>query len=361
MKKIIAVMVFLFAVVVSDAFGQAKIYIAGSYKEGEVSKACYWENGTRTDLTDGKGNSSTSAIAVVGSDVYVSGWYEEDGVNKACYWKNNTRIDLPGGGTYASSIAVAGSDVYVAGYDGDIGNDAYKAYYWKNSTRIDLPDGKRAHSIAVVGLDVYVAGSYNENGNYLRERACYWKNNTIINLPGFASAGEIIRIDGKRVRIEEGSDGQASSIAVVGSDVYVAGQSRRVIFIPCYWKNGNRIELPYGGEREATYIGGIHGMGTHVNSIKIVGSDVYVAGSYEEKGFGPTKACYWKNNTRIDLSGGGAYASSIAVAGSDVYVAGSYQEGDIYKACYWKNDIRIDLPIPAGATSSSASSIEIKE
>jgi hypothetical protein len=66
MKKIIVVLVFLFAVVVTNAFGQAKIYIAGAYSEGDVRRACYWENGTRIDLPipAGAKESSTSSIEI---------------------------------------------------------------------------------------------------------------------------------------------------------------------------------------------------------------------------------------------------------------------------------------------------------
>jgi hypothetical protein len=272
-------------------------------------------------LPGGSGNSYTSSITVIGADVYVAGWYTEGGgVNKACYWKNNTRTDLPGSNTKVSSMTVVGSDVYVSGYN-------MKTWY--------------------------------EDYDLIGKGVCYWKNNTRIDLPRVASDGEIITFDGIRVRIEEGSQEDANSITVAGSDVYVAGAYRTAgAFIPCYWKNGRRIDLPFEGER--FWLGIYGGEGTRLNSIIVVGSDVYVAGEYTNRNY-VSKAQYWKNNTRTDLLGGkNSYANSIAVVGSDVYVSGFYNEvSDINKACYWKNNTKIDLPVPAGATNSNTSGIAV--
>ena len=306
----------------------------GSYKEGGVVKACYWENGTRIDLHKGTGDSYTSSITVVGSDVYVAGSYKEGGVNKACYWKNGIRTDLSGGGKEnTSSIAVVGSDVYITGQN----------------------------------FDYYV------DGKTLFPGAFYWKNNTKINLPGFASAGETVTVDGRRTNFPEGVPTFARSITVVGSDVYVAGDyyldgtNHR----PCYWKNGKRTDLPFEGSSLIT-VGRMPEMhSTQLTSITVAGSDIYVAGNYVTGpyGNGSVKAQYWKNNNRIDLPVGKDYSSfaqSIAIVGPGVYVAGYYYavsdpyESRQYKACYWKGPTKIDLPVPSGATESYAYSIVVK-
>ena len=80
------------------------------------------------------------------------------------------------------------------------------------------------------------------------------------------------------------------------------------------------------------------------NSIAVSGTDVYVAGSQWDGNLmhnangseyrNPT-AKYWKNGSPVNLTDGSkwAEAKSIAVSGNDVYVAGF--EGGVAK--YWKN------------------------
>ncbi|MCP4132409.1 MAG: hypothetical protein GY754_15665 [bacterium] len=83
-------------------------------------------------------------------------------------------------------------------------------------------------------------------------------------------------------------------------------------------------------------------------SISISNNDVFISGSYENK------ACYWKNNTRIDLTDGSiiAYASSIFINEDDIYIAGNYN----LNACYWKNGSRIDLSNPEAENSTNRKS-----
>jgi len=220
------------------------------------------------------------------------------------------------GSTPASSQV----DVYVAGYEGDH-YDGGVAKYWKNGQAISIPltDGSTsavASSIAVVGSDVYVAGfeltSFTSGGMGV---AKYWKNGQAVPL----TSGSSLTF--------------ANSIVVVGSDVYVTGGAAEGTeltdgygnvyrnLIAKYWKNGQVVSLTDG----TNY--------AKASSIAIVGNDVYVAG-YEG-----SSAKYWKNGQAISLTDGtnAAVANSIAVVGSDVYVAGFEWNGSNYVAKYWKN------------------------
>ncbi|MDR0442084.1 MAG: hypothetical protein LBH44_01595 [Treponema sp.] len=47
------------------------VYIVGYYNDGNKDIACYWEGGVKTDLYNGTGDSSASAIAVSGNSVYI--------------------------------------------------------------------------------------------------------------------------------------------------------------------------------------------------------------------------------------------------------------------------------------------------
>ena len=137
--------------------------------------------------------------------------------------------------------------MYVAGIGitGNIYNEPQKyiAKYWKNANAINLTDGTngaQVWSVAVSGNDAYVAGmewngkSYQDaSGNtYKKSVAKYWKN----SIP-------VILTDGTE-------DAFTQSIAVSGTDVYVAGTEWNCKSyqdtsgytykksIAKYWKNG---------------------------------------------------------------------------------------------------------------------------
>jgi len=224
-------------------------------------------------------------------------------------------------------------DIYVAGSENNI------PVYWKNGQAILLDNGPSDYSgtsIAVVGSDVGVAVM--RVGLWWNEYAAkYWKNGQGVQLGNYAGATSIALSgsdvyvagyewentglvakywkNGQSVSLSNGTtDAEATSMAIVGNDVYVAGH---VNGIAKYWKNGQEVLLTDGSHQ------------AYANSIIVVGSDIYVAGS--EGG----TAKYWKNGFAVPLSQG--VAKSIAVVGNDVYVAGYDGNYYTYRAKYWKN------------------------
>lgn len=212
-------------------------------------------------------------------------------------------------------------------------------------------------------VDIYVTGD--DNG-----MAAYWKNGQLIHLSALSnSIAHAVAVVGNDVYVagEEGDmfmygnnkakywkNGEevfltgpigaaGTSIAVDGSDVYVAGwQIKGSKTVAVYWKNSQPVILSDGlKDAEAT-------------CIVVVGGDVYIAG--HENGI----AKYWKNNQPVLLTDGSyqAYAHSIAVIGSDVYVAGSELNGTAHVAKYWKNGQALSLT-NGTAVSSSARSIAV--
>jgi hypothetical protein len=196
-------------------------------------------------------------------------------------------------------------DIYVAGMENNL------PVYWKNGHSIPLDpqaQGFSGTSIAVVGNDIYIAGTRHEL-MYIHYAAKYWENGRAIPLGNYAGA---------------------NSVALSGSDVYVAGwewESTASGAVAKYWKNGQEVRLT-DGTTEA-----------NATSIFVIGNDVYVAG--DDKGV----AKYWKNGQAVSLTDGShqAYANSIAVVGSDVYVAGSEGNGSVHIAKYWKNGQAVSL------------------
>jgi hypothetical protein len=126
----------------------------------------------------------------------------------------------------------------------------------------------------------------------------------------------------------------ATSITVVGTDVYVAG-----FYLisggggkACYWKNGKRTDFSDAVNSNEHYL------------ITVVGTDIYITGKYYMNGMGTAKACYWKNGAKTDLVVDDAFLSSsfteaigITAEGDNIYVVGFHDYYNFIVPCYWKN------------------------
>jgi len=145
---------------------------------------------------------------------------------------------------------------------------------------------------------------------------------------------------------EDGS--YATSIYVVGDDVYVGGEqgNENGVAVAKLWKNGVAQNLTDGSSH------------ARVHSVFVAGNDVYVAGSEESKvsylelgsdlRIASRVACLWKNgilqNLNIDKSKY-SEANSVFVLDGNVYVVGSYDGAKL-----WKNGVIYSLD---GYTASS--------
>ena len=105
----------------------------------------------------------------------------------------------------------------------------------------------------------------------------------------------------------------------------------------CYWKNEQRVELHSPTDP-----------GSEANAIAVVDGHVYVVGALIHGG-NVTRACYWKDGQLIDLSGGvnsRAFAIAVENVGGShkVHIAGYYDVGvDNIRGCYWRGSTREDL------------------
>lgn len=237
----------------------------------------YWKNNVQVTLPVASGSQGfTSGIASVGGDVYTSGTEQDaSGNNIATYWLNQTEIPLTDSSTTAntSGIAVAGADVFVAGNVANLQDHIYHATLWKNGVKDNLPDspnGSNAYRVTLVNSDVYVAGKVT-TGSTLSSIPAYWKNDSL-----------------KLLNLGPGEQGVAVSVAVFGTDVFVAGfVTRNAISVATFWKNGAPFYLTDGTQNGSA------------SDVTIFGSDVYICGREFNSTYNVYLAKYWLNGNSV--------------------------------------------------------------
>lgn len=173
--------------------------------------------------------------------------------------------------------------------------------------------------------NVYIAGSDKTGDGSV---PCFWKNDT-------------------RTNLSNSKGGDAYSISVNGSNVYVAGRhwldNAQTRFSPCYWLNANRTDLPLLDPRG-------NGM---AKSILAFDGTVYAAGTcsdslefFANSGW-RNLPVYWKNGQIMQLKlldgfgNGSAVSIALQAAPNRVitYIAGtSYASSGYDEPCYWKID-----------------------
>lgn len=269
------------------------VYVAGEENSSAGLRAVYWKNGVPTYLTNGANAALANSIYVTGNDIYVAG-YELNNNNAntptAKYWKNGVPVSLTAGNSYnsgiLSSICVIGSDVYATGFTSNAYLGHHIATYWKNGIAFPLSDSNNtiasSQSIFVKGNDIYVAGMEKPGlGIAGVPVAKYWKNGTGVSLTsGVQFAG--------------------NSIFAVGSDLYVAGYEYDGITgysVAKYWKNGLPVSLTDGSKFGNAY------------SIFVAGSNVYVAGGEDDY----FNARCWKNGALLPLEINAQFSRSVSV------------------------------------------------
>ena len=202
-------------------------------------------------------------------------------------------------------------------------------------------EGSNTNNNASSQVDVYVAGA-DSSFSVDYGIPAYWKNDK----PVYYTDGTIGY---------SGTAAKATSIVVIGNDVYMTGYAQFCGPFSCsdrgmFWKNGISANLDLPDYPSCLTISN--------NDIYIAGSSLYLTGT-------GGNAAYLKNQTKIELPSGsaGSISTAITVSGTNVYVAGIGITGNIfngpqnYIAKYWKNDNAINLT--DGTTGAQAWSIAV--
>jgi hypothetical protein len=212
----------------------------------------------------------------------------------------------------------------MAGSYTDSATNNSRAAYWKNGV-MTLLNGSYATGIFVNDTDIYIVGQNYSVGprNQITYSGWYWKNGMNISL---ASAYK-----------NSGISPIFNGVYVANGNVYIAGTDNLHATV---WKNGIPITLDTSSSSQ----------GSWANSVFVVGTDVYVAGTIGKQ----TSCCamhvatLWKNGVPQTLGLGYSEAISVFVSGKDVYVGG-YDDanpngpGSLNTAAYWINGMEVKV------------------
>lgn len=320
--------------------GGTVVYAAGYVTESSPV-ACYWRNGTRTQLMDSE--SQAQSLTLVEGDLYISGHVVSGGNKYPCFWENDFVLyneaeqSSPLAGNARSIIITDGNHMVSGGYS--VSSSYHVAGEWQadvntdgslsNASRISYTTGansggnENSHSVvnSITTDDtgaVYYGAGYctNADGTMV---AGYWKGDL---------GGESDRFWYNLTLGNYGAN--AHDIVIDGDDNYVSGfrKNRAGDSVAGYWKNGIWTGLTTGTalDRGLTLV--------------IDGEDIYVGGYITDNDSGYMVAGYWLNGEWTALSDGtsDAEALSLVVDGDDIY-AGGYVSDDSGAtfAGYWLN------------------------
>ena len=304
----------------------ANVYIAGYTIDNSPwarHYAVYWNNG-RKILLPNDTLSTANGVALADTNVYMSA----SGVtgNKITYWKNRRGIRLVDNNIMdpaPKAITTDGKDVYTLGIAYTGSYEKLVPVYWKNEDKAVVITGpylSDACDITVFGNDIYISGNadFNVFTGYGFVAPCYWKNGSKFLLQS---------------PVPDMYSGLARSIRVTSSDIHIAGSIYQYpgayVGWGVYWKNG--VPLRLSGPT-------VHSSAT---SIAVVGNDVYIAGEIDDSN-GQGHAAYWKNGVAVILDPiFNSTATGIAIEGNNVHVVG--ERGIDQIAMYWKNGTAVVL------------------
>jgi hypothetical protein len=291
---------------------------------------------------DGFSITGVEAVARSGGDVYAGGSFVlVDGVraNNIARWDGTGWSPL-GGGTNGAvrAVAVSGPDVYVAGFFSQAGGvPAGGVARWDGTAWHPVGSGfaDNVHDLAVAGAEIYVSGQF--PGGVARWDGTGWsvvgEGIDASNVPAIAVSGDEIyagvafqgvwKWDGDSWSSLGGPGGTVNTLSVLGGQVYAAGA-----FTAAGGAPANFIAR-WDGTRWHPL-----GSGTDLNvfATATMGGDVFAGGFFTQAG-GVTVngVAAWDGDAWSALGSGvgsgpdsGEGVSALAVSGNELYVGGNF-------------------------------------
>lgn len=303
---------------------RADIYLAGySTPDGKTEIATYLKNGEPVLLA--QTTSDIVSLAVIGNNVYAAGHHNLQGV----YWKNGVEVQLDGARhaqrtVHSMAVDHRNGDVYIVGYEriytgaeGDNTRFIDRARCWKNGQQVPLTtSGYSSYAIGVAidysTGDIYVMGEDEPTAKNTLPN-WYWKN------------GEPVKI------IDDPVPVAPKSIRILNHEIYITGRANA--YSGDSRESWKYDHAAYWCSSKGTVLLGSGGAPAMASSIAVSGKDIYVAGF--ENGL----VKYWKNGVPTVLSKTEEYPETyrMAVDGDDVYVAGWGEQNGDSGIRYWKN------------------------
>jgi hypothetical protein len=330
------------------------LYVGGAFNAaGQTSALRIGRYDGKNWHTFGTGlNTNVNAVAVVGTNIYAAGDFTGGPGGPFAYhlarWNgaqwtalNNTSFAT------VSALATRGNDLFVAGYFTIAANDANASWltrwdganFWNvlafpsNSFNAFYLDGIGFTAMGIEGTNIYLSG-------HVSVSEC---DSELINCTNCNNA---IRFDGRYARIMgSGLNSNATSIAVLGTNVYFAGP-----FTNAGGVTANRI-AKWDGNFWSGVGGGVVGTGT-INALASIGTNLYAGGTFTNVGGVPAnRIAKWNGTTWSALGSGTTFSATtgpvlaLTAVGSDLYVGGTFRTAGgkpSYYLARWNESLNFD-------------------
>ena len=271
-------------------------------------------------------NSNVTAIAVAGTNVYAAGDFTGGSGGPSAvhlahwdgtFWSPLTNASFQ----TVSTLAVRTNDLFVAGYftltDAGGTNTPWLTRwdgtnfwnvlaYGPFTTRIFYLDGVGYTSMAIQNTNIYLSGHFQIG-------------ETDFPTHSPTNCNNVMRFDGAYAHIVgTGLDSNATSIAVIGTNVYFAGLFTTAGGVPA-----SRI-AKWDGNNWSAVGGGIVGNGS-INALAAVGTNLYAGGNFTNLG-GVTvsRIAKWDGNSWSSPgSGVSSTVYALCASGSSLYAGGA--------------------------------------
>lgn len=270
-------------------------------------RAMYWENGKQSQLSEE--NSVANYITINDKDIYITG--EDKG--QAVYWKNGMKNILPNDGPGS-----AGKMTFHNGNQYIIGTNYLKQVVWKNGAIFkSLPRASATDSILYYGMimhqdDLYYTRVETKGSSVT---STYFKNETSFS-------------------ISNADNNYVSSIAVINSDIYLAGSNKDNTEI-YFWKNNVKSVIAKTSSSGSKLL---------LTGIQTEGNDIYVFFFEQNTTTNTVTQKYWKNGSEYIVPViKDFYPYVIKPIGGKICQGGWFNSSGVYGAAYFVDNEKMEL------------------